>query len=78
MQKQDESNTPHVEREEWDAKNISEESSNKEPDDIVRETLRGNEHEGDADDRDIAGRVDSNETAHGREEAQTRTEKQGK
>jgi hypothetical protein len=75
MQKQDESNTPHAKREEWDVKNLSEEASNKQPDEILRETLRGYETEGDANERDIVGRVNFNETAQGREEAQTRTEK---
>lgn len=75
MQKQDEQKTPVVKREGWNTKRLSEESSNKEPDEILRETLRGDETEGDANERDITGRVNSNETPQGREEAQTVTEK---
>ncbi len=75
MQKQDEEKTSNVERDGWDAETLSEESSNKDSDEILREIRRGDETKGDANERDIAGRVNSNETWQGREEAQTKTEK---
>ena len=56
-------------REGWDSKKLSDEASQKDGDEIQREMRRGDESEGSPDDRDVAGSVDSNETAHGREEA---------
>lgn len=53
----------------WDIKKLSDEASQKEADEVQREVLRGDETKGDADDRDVAGSADSNETPHGREEA---------
>lgn len=57
----------NAEREEWNAEKISEESTNLSPDEIQRQVLRGDETEGNADDRDIVGGADSNETPQGRE-----------
>jgi len=60
---------PDVERDNWSAEKISEEAANEPADDTVRKILRGDETEGDADDRDIAGGVESADTPHGSEEA---------
>ncbi len=59
---------PDVERQDWDAMKIAEESANKPSDDIVREMRRGDESKGNPDDRDVAGGVESADTPHGREE----------
>ena len=56
-------------REGWDVQKLADEASQKDIDEIQRETLRGDETKGDADERDIAGNVDTNETPQGREEA---------
>ena len=61
------------ERENWDVQKLGNEASQKSTDEIQRETLRGDETEGDADDRDIVGNVDRNETWQGREEAKNDT-----
>jgi hypothetical protein len=53
----------------WDVQKLGDEASQKNVDEIQRETLRGDETKGDADDRDIAGNVNTNETWQGREEA---------
>lgn len=69
MKKEEISDVPNVEREGWEIDSLIEESSNQLPDDTLQRTLRGNEQEGNPNDRDIVGNVDSNETPHGREEA---------
>ncbi len=56
-------------RQGWDIKKLSEEASQKDDDEIQRQTLRGDETKGNPDDRDIAGSVKSDETPQGREEA---------
>ena len=56
-------------REGWDVQKLADEASQKNVDEIQRETLRGDETKGDADERDIVGNVDTNETWQGREEA---------
>jgi hypothetical protein len=56
-------------REGWKVEKLADEASQQDVDEIQRQTLRGDETKGDADERDAAGRVDSNETAQGREEA---------
>ena len=53
----------------WNVKEIADEASQKTEDEIQRETLRGDETKGDADERDIAGSANRNETWQGREEA---------
>jgi len=67
--KNDQEKVPDVNRQGWNAEKVSEESANKSSDEITRQILRGNETEGDADDRDVIGGVDSDETPQGREEA---------
>lgn len=59
---------PDVERQGWDAEEISEESANKLSNDIVRQMRRGDESKGNSDDRDIVGGVESADTPRGREE----------
>lgn len=59
---------PNIKREGWDIQKLAEEATNEQPDDILRKILRGNEEDGNGDDLDIAGSVDSSETPHGREE----------
>lgn len=68
MEKKDEEKIPNVKREGWSAEKLSEEATNKEPDEVTREMARGDETKGDADERDIAGAPEKNETPHGREE----------
>ncbi len=60
-------------REDWDVQKLADEASQKNIDEIQRETLRGDETKGDADERDIVGNVDRNETWQGREEAKNDT-----
>lgn len=54
---------------------ISNEASYRDVDGILRQTLRGDETEGDADVRDLAGATKFEDTAHGREE--TKNDKAG-
>ena len=68
MQKQDEEEVPDVKRETWNAEHLVEQSSSEGSDETVRKVLRGDETKGDADDRDVAGTVDSRETPQGSEE----------
>jgi hypothetical protein len=69
-----ESDTPQKKREGWNAEKISEEASNRMPDEIHREMARGDETKGDADERDTVGSSASIDTPQGREEAKTRAE----
>ena len=55
-------------REGWNAEEISDESTNLPSDEIQRQLLRGDETKGNADNRDVTGSVNSNETPQGREE----------
>ncbi len=76
--KNDQEKVPDVNRQGWNVEEVSEESVNKPSDEITREVLRGDETKGDADDRDVVGGVDSNDTPQGREEAkkdETRSDK---
>jgi len=52
-----------------DIKDISDEASNRDPDGVLRQTLRGDETKGNPNERDIAGAPESKDTAQGREEA---------
>lgn len=60
-------------REGWNVSELADEASQKDFDEIQRETLRGGETEGDADERDNAGSADRSETWQGREEAKNDT-----
>lgn len=51
------------------AKEIAEQATNLSPDEIKRQMLRGDETEGDADERDVVGSANRSETPQGREEA---------
>ena len=55
-------------REGWNIKKMGEEASQKDDDEIQRQTLRGDETKGNPDNRDNAGGVQSDETPQGREE----------
>lgn len=70
MQKNNEQQFPEESRRDgWDAEKVSKEAVNQSPDETVRQMLRGDETEGEADNRDIAGSPDKTETPQGREEA---------
>ncbi|MCU1290245.1 MAG: hypothetical protein JWN60_2474 [Acidobacteria bacterium] len=56
-------------REGWNVKELSDEGSQIDENEIQRQIRRGDETEGDADERDIAGRSASKDTPQGREEA---------
>jgi hypothetical protein len=56
-------------REGWNIKKMADEASQKDEDEIQRQTLRGDETKGNPDNRDNAGTVGSNETPQGREES---------
>lgn len=69
MEQKDDSEKSDVRRDGWSADEVSEEAANKEPDEVAREIARGEEeNKENADDRDIVGGADRNETPHGREE----------
>ncbi len=52
---------PTVKSQGWDAKRLAEEASNEEYEDILRKILRGDESDGNADERDIANAPDEDE-----------------
>jgi hypothetical protein len=54
---------------------ITDEASHRDPDGILRQTLRGDETKGDPNNRDVAGATDFEDTPHGREE--TKNDKAG-
>lgn len=56
-------------RDEWDVKELSDEASQIDENEIQRQLRRGDESTGDADERDVAGRSESKDTPQGREEA---------
>ena len=55
-------------REGWNSEQIAAEASGKDEDEIQREMKRGGATGEAADERDVAGSVDSDETPQGREE----------
>lgn len=57
----------------WKSDKLGEEASLKSEDEIKRELLRGNEGEGNADQRDNAGAPNREDTPHGREETKNDT-----
>lgn len=69
MQKEKEEKLENVERQDWNAEKIAEEATNKGDDEIMRQMLRGDETQGNPDERDVAGSVDADETPHGSKEA---------
>lgn len=56
-------------REGWSVKEIAEQGSQSDKDEIQRQTLRGDETQGNPDKRDHAGSSDSKDTPQGREES---------
>ncbi len=60
-------------RQGWEIQNLSDEASQKDEDEIQRQTLRGDESKGNPDDRDHAGSAEKRETPQGREEAKNDT-----
>jgi len=52
-----------------DIKDITDEASHRDTDGVLRQTLRGDESKGDADERDVAGSVGYRDTPQGREES---------
>lgn len=56
-------------------KEINDEASHRDADGILRQTVRGDETKGDADERDVVGATNSKDTPHGREE--TKQDKAG-
>ena len=69
MQENDEKEFAESEREGWNAEKLSEEGVNQMPDEMMRQILRADENGEKADDRDVVGSADTNETPQGREEA---------
>ncbi len=67
MPENDDRQFSKTKREDWSGEEISEESTNLSPDEIMRQMLRGDETEGDADDRDVVGSANSNKTPERRE-----------
>ena len=57
-------------------KEIAEQASKPDLDQIYRQPLRGDETKGDPDDRDIAGAPDHEDTPHGWEERKHQVEKE--
>ena len=53
----------------WNIDKLANEASQKDEDEIQRQTLRGDETKGSPDNRDHAGSVESHETPQGREES---------
>ncbi|HUR97836.1 MAG TPA: hypothetical protein VMZ26_07155 [Pyrinomonadaceae bacterium] len=56
-------------------KDITDEASHRDADGVLRQTLRGDETKGDADERDVAGSTSFEDTPQGREE--TKKDKAG-
>ncbi|MEJ7847024.1 MAG: hypothetical protein WKF92_02930 [Pyrinomonadaceae bacterium] len=56
-------------RQGWNAEDLADQGSQINEDEIQRQVLRGDESNGEPDDRDNAGRVESKDTPQGREEA---------
>ena len=56
-------------KQDWDIEKLSNEASQKDADEIQRQTLRGDETKGNPDNRDHAGSPESKDTPQGREEA---------
>lgn len=67
---------PEVEREEWNAETVANESVNQMPDESLRQLLRGDETDkSGADEADIVGGSDTIDTPQGREEAKVKDKK---
>lgn len=75
MKKQNEDKNPKVQRQDWDSDELAKEATNKEDDEIVRQMLRGDETEGDPDERDVVPSPDFINTPHGRAEVNKQNER---
>ncbi len=60
----------------FSADEIIDEASRPDVDAVQRQILRGDETDGDADDRDVAGALSYQETPHGGEERKTQIKKE--
>lgn len=69
------SDYPAAQRDNFNAEEVSDQSVNQMPDETVRQILRGDETDGNADDRDIVGRSRTIDTPQGREEAKIKDKK---
>lgn len=69
MHEQDQKEFTNTEREGWKADEISKEGVNQMPDENMRQILRGDLSGEKADESDVVGSPDKNETPQGREEA---------
>ncbi len=58
----------NVERDEWNAEELNEQSPYLQSDEVQRQMLRGDETKGDADERDVVGSNQSKDTPQGRRE----------
>lgn len=70
MQENDKDNKSieNVERDQWNAEELTEQSPYLESDEVQRQMLRGDETKGDADERDVVGSNQSKDTPQGRRE----------
>lgn len=66
--KNDDKEIENVERDQWNAEELIEQSPYLESDEVQRQMLRGDESKGDADARDVVGATEFKDTAHGRNE----------
>lgn len=77
MQSENDSASPADPKDGWKIKDLADEASLTDEDQIQRQILRGDESKGDPNDRDIAGAVDVDETPHGGEETKTNSKREG-
>ena len=72
MQEKNKEEMPNVKRQGWSIEEINEQSVNKPSDEMTREFLRGDETEGNPNERDVVGGVKTIDTPQGREEAKNK------
>ncbi len=72
MQEKKKEEMPDVKRQGWSIKELDEQSVNKPSDEMTREVLRGDETEGNPNQRDPVGTVKTIDTPQGREEAKNK------
>lgn len=68
MQEKENEEIKDVTRDEWNAQELADQATNFPSDEITREMLRGDETQGNPDNRDVVGGVESKDTPHGRKE----------
>lgn len=59
---------PDIRKDQWNVEELAQEGVNQNPDEVVRKVLREDDPKTQADNQDIAGSVDSDDTPQGREE----------